>query len=254
MAALRCCFNLAVANGKVAKNPVVGTRFLRENNARLACLTSRAEAALLDALDARYRPMVEVAVHTGLRWSEQMGLRWRDCDVLTGMLTVPRSKHGETRHVPMNSRVRAVLMDRATRRLPDGDSHVFADSDGALPAKADRWFARAVSRARQELAEKGHHSDAETLDGFTWHGLRHTFASRLAMAGVDLLTLKDLGGWKTLAMVTRYAHLMPGRLREGIERLVTPAPAPVAPAPSEIVGATSTATSTSLPALSPALA
>ena len=66
------------------------------------------------------------------------------------------------------------------------------------------------------------------LDGFTWHCLRHTFASRLAMAGVDLLVIKELGGWKTLAMVMRYAHLSPGRLREGIERLVV-APAVTAP-------------------------
>src|SRR5262249_38310441 len=157
------------------------------------------------------------------------------------------------RHVPMNSRVRAVLMDLATRRLPDGDAHVFAEPGGSLPGKADRWFARAVSGARQELAEQGHHADAEALDGFTWHGLRHTFASRLAMAGVDLLTLKDLGGWETLAMVTRYAHLMPGPLPEGVERLVAPEPA--APAePPEPAGATDTATSTRLPALSTTVA
>jgi hypothetical protein len=79
-------------------------------------------------------------------------------------------------------------------------------------------------------------------------------ASRLAIAGVDLLTLKDLGGWKTLAMVTRYAHLMPGRLREGVERLVTASPAPATPARAEIAGATGTATRTSSPALSPTLA
>lgn len=253
MAALRCCFNIAIRNDKATANPVVGTRFLKENNTRLACLTPRAEAALLDALEPRYRPMVEVAVHTGLRWSEQMGLRWRDCDVLTGTLTVPRSKHGETRHVPMNSRVRALLLDLATRRLPAGDASVFAEPGEAPPGKADRWFARAVSRARHVLAEQGHHADAESLDGFTWHGLRHTFASRLAMAGVDLLTLKDLGGWKTLTMVTRYAHLMPGRLREGVERLVATAPAGATSAKAETDGATGTATSTSLPAVSPAV-
>jgi hypothetical protein len=104
-------------------------------------------------------------------------------------------------------------------------AHVFAAPDGALPGKADRWFARAVAKARAVLGEQGQHADAEVLDGFTWHCLRHTFASRLAMAGVDLLTLKDLGGWKTLSMVTRYAHLMPGRLREGVERLVATVPA-----------------------------
>jgi putative membrane protein len=59
------------------------------------------------------------------------------------------------------------------------------------------------------------------LDGFTWHGNRHTFASRLAMAGTELLTIKEVGGWKSLAMVQRYAHLTPNRLREAVERLVT---------------------------------
>src|SRR2546427_10454932 len=49
----------------------------------------------------------------------------------------------------------------------------------------------------------------------------HTFASRLAMEGVDLLALKALGGWKTLSMVQRYAHLSPGHQRSAIERLVT---------------------------------
>jgi len=54
-----------------------------------------------------------------------------------------------------------------------------------------------------------------------FHDLRHTFASRLAMEGVDLLTIKDLGGWKTLSMVQRYAHLSPGHRQNAIERLVT---------------------------------
>ena len=223
LAALRCCFNLAIRNGKATTNPVVGTRFPRENGGRLKYLPSpEAERALLDAVpDARRREMVEIAVHTGLRWSEQMGLRWRDCDFMTKTLTVPRSKHGETRHVPMNSRVREILMDMGTRRLPQGDEYVFRGAESAEPPqKADRWFTRTVTKARHTLSEAGRQADVEMLDGFTWHCLRHTFASRLAMAGVDLLVIKELGGWKTLAMVMRYAHLSPGRLREGIERLV----------------------------------
>jgi site-specific recombinase XerD len=54
----------------------------------------------------------------------------------------------------------------------------------------------------------------------------HTFASRLAMAGVDLLTTQQLSGWKSLAMVQRYAHLSPSHRRDAIERLVTTRPAP----------------------------
>jgi hypothetical protein len=84
------------------------------------------------------------------------------------------------------------------------------------------------------------------LQGFTWHCLRHTFASGLAMAGVDLLTIKELGGWKTLAMVTRYAHLTPGRLRESVERLVGDAPQAQG-APASRPDASSTVSSTGLP-------
>jgi integrase len=58
-------------------------------------------------------------------------------------------------------------------------------------------------------------------EGFRFHDLRHTFASRLAMEGVDLLTIKELGGWKSLAMVQRYARLSPGHRRNAIERLTS---------------------------------
>ena len=78
-------------------------------------------------------------MHTGLRWSEQMGLRWRDCDFLSGTLSVVRSMHGGARHLPMNSRVREIIMDMATRRLPQGTEHVFRGADGQeRPQKADR--------------------------------------------------------------------------------------------------------------------
>ena len=112
-----------------------------------------------------------------------MGLRWKDIDVLTAIITVQRS--------------------------------VFA----CRHEQADKFFPRAVERARKALAEAG--KDASRLDGFTWHGNRHTFASRLAMSGADLLTIKEVGGWKTLAMVRRYAHLTPNRLHEAVERLVS---------------------------------
>jgi hypothetical protein len=65
------------------------------------------------------------------------------------------------------------------------------------------------------------------LDGVTWHALRHTFASRLVAAGVDLRTVQELGGWRTLSMVQRYAHLSPGHLVAAVEKIV-PMPAVVA--------------------------
>jgi integrase len=68
---------------------------------------------------------------------------------------------------------------------------------------------------------------------FRLHDTRHTFASRLAMGGEDVLTIKELGGWKTLTMVARYAHLSAKHQRAAIERLshraaTTPAESAVA--------------------------
>jgi site-specific recombinase XerD len=62
--------------------------------------------------------------------------------------------------------------------------------------------------------------DASSLEGYTWHCNRHTFASRLVMAGVDLRTVQELGGWRSLSMVQRYSHMAPGHLRDAVERLV----------------------------------
>ena len=58
-------------------------------------------------------PLFAMSVHTGLRWSEQRRLAWRDADFLTGLLTVRQSKSGYARQVPMNSVVRSELMDLA---------------------------------------------------------------------------------------------------------------------------------------------
>ena len=68
------------------------------------------------------------------------------------------------------------------------------------------------------LRESG--KDASRLDRYTWHGNRHTFGSRLAMAGVPDRTIQELSGWKTLKMVQRYSHLSAAYLHEDVARLV----------------------------------
>ena len=92
----------------------------------------------------------------------------------------------------------------AARQRPDDPS------ESVFPcrhAQADKFFPKAVERAQVALTAAG--KDANGLDGYTWHCNRHTFTSRLVMAGVDLRSVQDLGGWRSLAMVQRYAHLAP---------------------------------------------
>ena len=168
-----------------------------------------------DALSTELRPLFTVSVNTGLRWSEQVGLSWSNVDLHTGTITVARSKHGDSRHVPINSVVRSVLFDLglSRQRTDDPTEPVFT----CRHAQADKFFPRAVKQAQKALKDAGEATGG--LDGYTWHGNRHTFASRLIMAGVDLRTVQELGGWKSLKMVQRYSHLAPGHLHEAVERL-----------------------------------
>jgi integrase len=204
---LKHVFNVAIRDGKTERNPVAKVKMLREPSGRVRYLSDEEEKALREKLlSDEGRDRLQVLLQTGLRKSELLGLRWKDLDFKAGVLTIPRSKHGEARHVPMTSEVRAILSRRP--RALDASALVFPNSLGNVDLHwAEKDFPEAVDGAK--------------IADFRLHDTRHTFASRLAMEGVDLLTLKELGGWKTLSMVQRYAHLSPGHQRQAIERLVT---------------------------------
>lgn len=192
-------YSLGNKNGKVTVNPARLVKLRRENNARVRFLNEQEEAALRGKIRELYperEPEFELALHTGLRWGKQYGLRWPDIDMDRNVLTVRRSKDGERRHVPINSVARAAL--EALRRH-DGAETVCKKGQR-------RWFERVVQEAR--------------VENFHWHDLRHTFASRLAMNGESILTIKELLGHKTIAMTLRYAHLTPDYKRKAVERLV----------------------------------
>ena len=219
---LHALFNRAIRHGYASTNPVKGVGKFKEPEGRIKFLLGEEEMVVRDALHADLQPLFTVSVHTGLRWSEQLALEWQDVDVLIQQMRVRQSKTGYTRQVPMNSIVRAALLDLAAqrRRPNDPKESVFA----CLHKQPDKFFPKAVERARTALLAAGR--DASRLEGYTWHCNRHTFASRLVMAGVDLRSIQALGGWRTLAMVQRYSHLVADHLQEAVERLV---PASVGP-------------------------
>lgn len=191
------------------ENPVAGVEFLKEPRTRLRYLEPEEEKALLDAATENrskaLRYVILVGIHAGLRIpSEALSLRWIDVDLRRGVLTVPASyaKNGCTRSVPMNSVLRAAF---AELKKATTDELVFIGA-GGKPLKGIRNAFEAACAAAN-------------LKDVTPHTLRHTFASRLAMAGVDLRTIQELGGWKTLALVERYAHLSPSHKAEAVERI-----------------------------------
>jgi integrase len=107
----------------------------------------------------------------------------------------------------------ATKLRRAPATSPTSNALVFPNSEGHRHL---RWVKKTVPAAPR----------AAQIEDFRFHDLRHTFASRRAMEAVDLMTIRELMGHKTMAMTLRYSHLSPGHRRTAIERLVTRAPAP----------------------------
>ncbi len=168
--------------------------------------TDEEEPRLREALGEEEWPMVAVAVHTGLRQSEQFHLPWDHVDFNTGILTIPRSKHGEARRIPMNDAVREILRTRASRLE---SALVFPSETGETPIDARNYMNRVFLKALKRAG----------IDGFRWHGLRHTFGSRLVMKGVDLRTVQELLGHKTITMTLHYSHLSPEHQLNAVQRL-----------------------------------
>ena len=126
-------FSLASHNGKATANPVEGTKHRTENNTRVRFLTHEEEGRLMEQVRATcpdLEPQIVVALHSGMRRSEQYvtpdcpdrGLKWQHIDFHCGVITLPRSKNGESRHIKMNSALRATLVEL---RNAAGSRYVF---------------------------------------------------------------------------------------------------------------------------------
>jgi site-specific recombinase XerD len=207
-ALLSLTYRLAIRNGKVKENPARQVRHRLENNARIRFLQPEEETKLRTVIEAACPERLaelELALNTGIRLSEQYGLSWRDISIVRRTLTIQRSKNGATRHVPLNQAALRAL--EALQVRANGSEFVC----GGLNTSR-RWFDPAVKAAG--------------LQSFTWHCLRHTFASRLVMAGVDIRTVQELMGHKTIGMTVRYSHLAPKHTLAAVERLDAPTEQP----------------------------
>ena len=151
------------------------------------------------------QPMVLLTLNTGLRRGEILQLRWADVDLLRRELIVrgDNAKSGKTRHIPLNHEALTTLQQwRSDSRSTEW---VFAGKDGK------RMWAVKASWKRVLLS-------AAIVD-FRWHDLRHHFASRLVMNGVDLNTVRELLGHSDLSMTLRYAHLSPEHKADAVAKL-----------------------------------
>lgn len=178
-------------------------KFLPENNRRLRYLTKDEADLLISKCPAHLRPIVITALNTGMRKREILYLKWSNVDLVNGFILLTNTKNGERREIPINDTLRFTL-NNIIRRI--GVPYVFYDKSTGKPFNdVKKSFSTALERAK--------------IQDFKFHDLRHVFASNLVMAGVDLMTVKELLGHKTLTMTLRYAHLAPGHKKEAVKVL-----------------------------------
>jgi site-specific recombinase XerD len=202
-------FAYCIRQGKLAVNPCAQVPRGRENPFRDRFLSELEESALRKAIREffpEHLAEVDLALYTGIRRGEQFLLRREDVDLERGILKIPDEEGRKTgrRAVPLNAAARQAL--EAILAGAAGD-YLFAKHEGQRDWR--RWFEFCVKAA--------------AIQNFTWHDLRHTFASRLVMAGVDLRTVQELLGHKTYQMTLRYAHLAPSHTAAAVEKLCKPA-------------------------------
>jgi site-specific recombinase XerD len=199
-------FRLGIESGKVKENPARLVKHRQENNVRVRWLSAEEEVRLRAAVSAtspEHMPELDLALNTGLRLGELYGLDWENVNLARRVLTIPRPKNGEMRHIPLNGPAVAALGELQKRS--DGIGPVIRNAEGGALGSPRYWFEPAVRNAK--------------IRSFSWHCLRHTFASRLVMAGVDLRTVQELMGHKSIQMTVRYSHLTPKHTLAAVERL-----------------------------------
>ena len=208
MAVLSHVFTKAVKAWRwVDENPFRKVEYPSEPKGRVRFLTADEQKELLAACEKSQNPnlypLVLLALATGGRKAELLGLRWQDVDTINGQITFRDTKNGESRSVP----VRGVALDHL-RRIPRTECElVFPNEKGTGPASIRHAWEAAVSEA--------------ALQDFRFHDLRHTCASYLAMSNATTIEIAAVLGHKTLAMVKRYSHLSEQHTANTLDRMTS---------------------------------
>lgn len=155
------------------------------------------------------KPLILLSINTGCRRGELFDLTWSNVDLDRRILTVTgaTAKSKRTRHIPLNREATLVLQGWR-EQAEEADGLVFVNEAGE---RFDR-----VNFSWRRLLK-----DAD-IAAFRWHDMRHHFASRLVMGGVDLNTVRELLGHSDYAMTLRYAHLAPEHKLKAVEVLDRP--------------------------------
>jgi integrase len=203
MAALSHAFTIAVNEWQWLEiSPMSKVKKPTEPRGRVRFLDDGERSKLLQACKESPNPMlylcVILALSSGMRQAELMGLKWQDVNLKDGYLILHETKNGDRRRVPLSGLGLQLLQEYAKIRRIDTPFLFPSDRNPQQPIDLRKAFKNAMTVA--EITE------------FKWHDLRHCTASYLAMNGASLAEIAEVLGHKTLSMVKRYAHLSDGHV------------------------------------------
>jgi len=178
-------------------------KLFKEPEGRVRWITREEARTLIAELPSHLAAMARFALATGLRRRNVTQLRWQQIDLAGARAWVDArdSKTGKAIPIPLNSDAQAVLMEQKGVH----DEFVFVYQGHPVKQTSTKAWYAALVRAG--------------IEDFTWHDLRHTWASWHVQAGTPLHELMELGGWKTYKTVLRYAHLAADQLSEAAKRI-----------------------------------
>ncbi|HEX8264579.1 MAG TPA: site-specific integrase [Pyrinomonadaceae bacterium] len=191
IACLKVIFNYFIKNGFITKNPASGIKLLPENLTRWKVISEDTERRYLLAASDPLQSIATLMLETGCRPEELFRLERKNVNLFEKWIFIPFGKtRSARRRIPLSDRAFGVLAHQMRECV---NEYIFINERTGKPiTDVKKAHASAIKRSGIEY--------------FRLYDLRHTFASRMAMAGVDLVTLKDLLGHSALDMVLRYAH------------------------------------------------
>ncbi len=203
MAALSSAYSACINEwGWLEDSPMRKVKKPTESRGRVRFLDDEERERFLTACQAssnkQLYPCVILALSTGMRQAELMGLKWQDVNLKDGFLILHETKNGERRRVPLSGLGLELLLDHSKLRRMDTDLLFPSTINTNKPIDLRKPFHNALKAAE--------------INDFHWHDLRHCTASYLAMNGASLAEIAEVLGHKTLAMVKRYAHLSDGHV------------------------------------------
>lgn len=215
-------FGFALAAKYVDVNPVSGKTVKKypEPKGRVRYLTADEELAIRRAIRQMcccrdtYRELeFDLALFTGLRKGEQYRAKWAKVDLLNRLMTVLGKSRGQVveRTIPLNP----MALDTLQKLY-----EVSAGSSYVIPVRKVAWARFDREGQKDERGWFDQAVDAAGVEDFSWHDLRHTFASRAVMAGVPLRTVMEWMGHQSIRTTMIYAHLSPNHHQMEMQKIV----------------------------------